>query len=120
MFKTKITSNGAKKVAQAIQVSTTPQKLDFSVDKKSNSGASFISDGLKINKSLKEFNMSKTEIIIAGAMTIAEAIWVNTTLWKLDLSLNKISDGATWSKIPNMTKTKVSSEGAKIIGQAMK
>ena len=96
MSNNKMTIEGAKIVAQAIQVSTTLEKLDLSFEKLSIDGICIISDSLKSNNSLRELNISKNRITTEGAKLIAEVIETNTMLKQLDLSINKIlDDGAT-------------------------
>ena len=87
-----ITSEGAKKIGEAIQVNTTLQKLDISDNTISDDGAAAISDGLKINNSLQVLFMSDNNITSEGAKKIAEAIQVNKTLHTLRLYQCDIND----------------------------
>ena len=127
MSKNKIFSGREYKVAEAIKVNITLQKLDVSF---TSGHEYFVYQCLKNNKSLKELNMSNTEITSKGAKVVAEAIKVNTTLQKLDLSFNTLSDDET-SFISNglksnkslqelnMSKNEITTEGAKRIAEAI-
>ena len=93
LFSKKITSEGAKKIGEAIQVNKALQKLYISGNTISDDGAAAISDGLKSNNSLQELYMSNNKITNEGAKKIAEAIKVNTTLHTLYLrQYNNIND----------------------------
>jgi len=80
-----ITCVGAKKISEAIQVTTTLQKLDLYHNKIGDDGVAFISDSLKRNGSLKELNLESNDISSIGAKKIYEAIKVTKTLQKLYL-----------------------------------
>ena len=86
------TSSGSIKFAEAIQVTTTLQKLTISNNRICDDGAIAISNSLKYNISLQELNMSKNMITSEGTKNITEAIQMNKTLKQLDLSINKIAD----------------------------
>ena len=127
MSKNKIFSGRESKMAEAIKVNITLQKLDVSFTSRHEY---FVFECLKNNKSLKELNMSNTEITSEGAKVVAEAIKVNTTLQKLHLSFNKLSDdGASFISNGlktnkslqelNMSKNEITSEGAKRIAEAL-
>ena len=74
-----ITTEGAKKIGEAIRVNDTLQKLSISDNALCN-GVLAISDGLKHNKKLLDLNISRCQVSSEGAKVIAEAILVNTTL----------------------------------------
>ena len=126
----KITSEGAKKIGEAIQVNTKLQKLDICSNTISDDGAAAISDGLKNNNSLQELEMSSNNITSEGAKKIGEAIQVNTTLQKLNISFNTITDDGVAAisnglksnnslQELNMSYNNITSEGAKKIGEAI-
>ena len=54
MSHNKITSEGAKLIAEAIKVNKTLQELDISSNNISDDGAAAISDALKTNNSLQD------------------------------------------------------------------
>ena len=125
-----ITSEGAKKIGEAIQVNATLQKLMLGRNKISNDGAAAISDGLKSNNSLRELDMSYNEITSEGAKKIGEAIQVNTTLQKLNIDGNRISDdGAAaisdglksnnYLQRLDMNNNKITIEGAKKMAEVI-
>ena len=127
----KITSEGAKKIGEAIQVNTTLQILKISCNTISDDGAAAVSDGLKSNNSLQELNMDNNKITSEGAKKIGEAIQVNTTLQILTISYNTISDDGAAAvsdglKSNNslqelyMNNNNITSEGAKKIAEAIK
>ena len=87
-----ITTEGEKKIAEAIKVTKTLQKLNLHDNNISDDGAAAISDSLKINVSLQELILAENNITNEGAKKIAEAIQVTKTLRKLNLNDNQISD----------------------------
>ena len=118
-----ITNNGVTKIAEAIRMNTTLQKINIS-NRISNDGAAPFSDSLKYD------NMSINKITSEGAKYIAEAIQMNTTLEKLDLSSNAISnDGAAAISDSlqfnislqelNMSRNEITSKGTKKISKAI-
>ena len=130
-----ITNEGAKKIAEAIQVTKTLRKLNLNDNQISDDGAAAISDSLKVNKSLQELNIQgcgSRYVVITnkGAKYVSEAIQVNTALQKLDLSCNKVSDDGA-AAISDSLKINVSlqeldlavnditTEGAKKIAEAI-
>ena len=126
----KITSEGAKYIADAIRVNTTLEKLDLSCNAVSDDGAAAISDSLQFNISLQELNMSRNEITSEGAKKIAQVIHMNTTLKHLDLSINKIvdegvnfiSDGFksnTSLQELNISHNNITNKGIKVIAEAI-
>ena len=126
-----ITSVGAKKIAEAIQVTKTLQKLNLSNNKISDDGAVAISDSLKVNLSLRELDLQQNSITSEGAKGIAEAIKVTTTLQKLYLSNNEISDDGAAAigdslKVNksmeelSLQTNKITNKGAKGISKAIK
>ena len=63
MLCNQITSQGAKKIAEAIQVNTTLQKLDINANTISDDGAAAISDALKSTYSLlQELYIAQNQI----------------------------------------------------------
>ena len=70
----KITTKGAKKIAEAIQVTKKLQKLDLYGNKISDDGAVAISDSLKINVSLQKLDLKCNNI--TKALRSVEAIQV--------------------------------------------
>ena len=125
-----IKTEGAKKIAEAIQATKTLQKLDLRGNKISDDGAAAIIDSLKTNVSLQELDLAKNNITTEGAKKIAEAIKATKTLQKLDLHGNKIShDGAVAIsdslKINvslqelNLAWNNIKTEGAKKIAEAI-
>ena len=126
----KITNEGAIKIAEAIKVNKTVQKLWISFNNISDDGAAAISDALKSNNLLQILKMSYNKITSEGAKVIAEAIKVNKTLQELDISGNNISDDGA-AAISDALKNnnslqmlsmsnKITSEGAKLIAEAIK
>ena len=85
MGSNKITSEGAKKIAEAIKVNTTLKILTIHGSTISDDGIAAISDSLKSNNSLQELDMGSNKITSEGAKKIAEAIKVNTTLHTLGI-----------------------------------
>ena len=81
----KITSEGAIKIAEAIKVNKTLQELYITNNNISDDGAAAISNALKSNNSLQILGMSWNKITSEGAKSIAKAIKVNTTLHTLYL-----------------------------------
>ena len=67
-----ITTEGAKKIAEAIQVTKTLQKLNLYNNNICEYGVAAISDSLKINVSLQELGLQFNDITKVGR--IAEAI----------------------------------------------
>ena len=126
----KITSEGAKMIGEAIKVNTTLQKLNIANNSISDDGAAAISDGLKCNISLQELDTSYNNITSKGAKMIAEAIKVNKTLQKLniansiyDYGADAISDGLKCNislQELDMSYNNITSEGAKMIAEAIK
>ena len=120
-------SGSTKKIAEAIKINKTLQKLDASFTKIHDS---LISDILKINDSLKELDISNNEITSDGAKEIATAFRVNTTLEKLDISCNTLSDdGVTFisdgfknnfslQKL-NISHSDITDRGIKVIAEAI-
>ena len=126
----KITNEGAIKIAEAIKVNKTVQKLWISFNNISDDGAAAISDALKSNNSLQILNISYNKVTSEGAKVIAEAIKVNKTLLELHISGNISDDGAAAIsdalksnnslQILDMSYNKITSEGAKLIAEAIK
>ena len=79
-------------IAEAIQISTTMQKLDLSNNSISDDGAAVISNSLKMNTSLQELKLKHNKITDKGTHLIFEAIKMTSTLQKFDMHANKISD----------------------------
>ena len=130
-FYNKITSEGAKMIAEAIKVNKILKKLDINENSISDDGAAAISDGLKYNISLQELNMSNNKITSEGAKMISEAIKVNKILKKLDIHGNSISDDGAAAisdslkcnislQELNMSYNDITSEGANMIAEAIK
>ncbi|XP_065897457.1 uncharacterized protein [Dysidea avara] len=86
MSHSKITIEGAIKVAEVIKIIVTLQSLDISCCGISGDGVVVISDSIMNNTSLQELNMSGNKVTIEGAHKIAEVIQFNTTLHKLNIS----------------------------------
>ena len=130
LAKNNITTEGAKKIAEAIQATKTLQKLNLYWNKISDDGAVAISDSLKINISLQELHLAWNNIKTEGAKKIAEAIQATKTLQKLNLGDNGISDDGAVA-ISDSLKINVSlqeldlawnnitTEGAKKIAEAI-
>ena len=127
----RITSNGAKKIGEAIQVNCTLKKLDINSNRISDDGAATISDGLKSNKSLQELYMSSNQISNEGAKKIGEAIQMNTTLQKMDIHDNAISDDGiafisdglksnNSLQELNISSNQITNEGARNLAEAIK
>ena len=125
-----ITTEGAKKIAEAIQVTKTLQKLNLHHNNISDDGAAAISDSLKTNVSLQELDLAWNNIETEGAKKIAEAIQATKTLQKLNLCGNKISDDGAVAisdslKINvslqelDLTRNYITTEGAKKIAEAI-
>ena len=126
-----ITSEGAIKIVEAIQVNKTLKELDIGGNDISDDGAAAISDALKSNNSLQILDMSSNKTTSEGAFKIAEAIKVNKTLHKLNINNNNISDDGAAAisdalksnnslQILDMSYNKITSEGAKSIAEAIK
>ena len=131
LWKNNITSEGAKKIGEAIQVNTTLQKLDIDNNTISDDGVAAISDALKCNNSLQELEMRNNNITSEGARKVGEAIKVNATLQKLYIDNNTISDDGVAAisdalKCNNslqeleMRNNNITSEGARKVGEAIK
>ena len=127
MSTNKITSEGAKYIAEIIQVNTTLEKLYLSDNAISNDGAIAISTSLRFNISLQELSMSRNEITSEGAKEIIIAIKVNNTLKQLDLSINNeganfLSDGLknniSLLKL-NISHSNITDRGIKVIAEAI-
>jgi len=121
------TSSGSIKFAEAIQVTTTLQKLTISNNRIRDDGVIAISNSLKYNISLQELNMSKNMITSEGTKHITEAIQVNKTLKQLDLSINKIADEGTnfisdaliFLQHLNISHNNITDIGIKVIAEAI-
>ena len=87
----KITNDGAIRIAEAIQVNTTLQKLNISNNSICDDGAARISNCLKYNVSLKELNISQNNITNRGIRVITKTIQMNSTLQNINISKNRIS-----------------------------
>ena len=131
LAKNNITTEGAKKIAEAIQATKTLQKLNLYGNKISDDGAVAISDSLKINVSLQELDLTWNNITTEGAKKIAEAIQATKTLQKLNLYGNKISDDGAVAisdslKINvslqelDLASNHITTEGAKKIAEAIR
>ena len=125
-----ITNEGAKKIAEAIQVTKTLQILSLNRKEISDNGAAAISDSLKINVSLQELRLGYNNITTEGAKKIAEAIQVTKTLQILTLNRNEISDDGAAAisdslKINvslqelNLAWNNITNEGAEKIAEAI-
>ena len=86
-----ITSEGAKCIAEAIQVNTTLHKLDLSNNAISDDGVDVICGGLKNNTTLQELNISHNHITNKGTVMMAEALQTNSVLQNINISKNYIS-----------------------------
>ena len=127
----RITSEGAKLIAQAMKLNKTLKKLNISHNTIFDDGAAAISDSLKSNTSLQELDIRGNKITSEGAKLIAEAIKVNKTLKKFDIFYNAISDDGAAAisdslqsnnslQELSMGNNKITSEGAKKVAEAIK
>ena len=87
----KITNEGAKMIAEALQLNTTLKQLDLSINKIFDDGATAISNVLKSNITLQELNISHNNITNKGITKITEAIQINSTLQNINISKNHIT-----------------------------
>jgi len=87
-YSTDITIEGAKKIAEAIQVNKTLQKLDISSQVICNDGIMAIGESLKVNATLKDLIVSGIKINGGGIKQFINTIAMNTGLSKLDFSSN--------------------------------
>ena len=119
----KITSTGARYIANAIEMNVTLQELDISYNDISDDGIEFISKRLR---GLKELHISHINISDSGIRSIKDCLLNNCTLCVLDLSNNNITndwvkiiaqsfqDNKTL-KILDISKNKIDDEGIKYI-----
>ena len=128
-----ITNEGAKnikKIAEAIRVTKTLQKLSLRENKLSDDEVAAISYSLNSNVSLQELNLTRNNITDEGAKKIAKAIQENETLQTLNLSYNNISDDGAEAisysleinvslQELNLTRNNITDEGAKKIAKAI-
>ena len=124
-----ISYKGAQKISEIVRVNKEIKKIDMSYNNICDDGAIAISKSLKVNNTLQELNLSDNQITSVGVKKIAKALWINKGLHKLDISQNTVGDGVIYLsdslKINNtlielnLSKTSVSGEGAKIIGEAI-
>ena len=87
----KITDEGAKRLAEAIQINTTLQELNISMNKITDEGAKRLAEAIQINTTLQKLNISKNWISKEGVMRIVEACTINRTLHKLVCTHNNLS-----------------------------
>ena len=81
-----VTSEGAKTIAEVLQVNKTLQKLDISSQHIGNNGVVAIGENLKDNTTLQELNIAGVGTCEEGIKQFMNVINLNTGLVKLDLS----------------------------------
>ena len=125
----RVSNEGIKILVQAVEISTTLQKLEISYNTISDDGILSISNFLKTNHTLCKLNVSGNDLMDEGIMKFSEAICVNTTLKDLNMSRNRITDkGAneiskaiqvnTTLQELNLSKNWISKEGVMRIVEA--
>ena len=82
----KVTSEGAKNIAEFLEVNETLQKLHISYRFIDDDGAIVIGNSLKSNNTLQELSMAKNSLSPEGMKKFMNAIKLNTGLQKLNLS----------------------------------
>ena len=87
-----IGDDGAKALAQCLQMNTTLKKLHLWDNQIGNDGAKALAQCLQTNTMLTKLNLTNNQIGVDGAKALAQGLQMNTTLTQLILWDNQIGD----------------------------
>jgi hypothetical protein len=99
-----IEPEGAKALAEALQVNTTLRTLDLSWNKIGVAGAKALAIALKFNTTVTELYLDNNDIGVDGVKALADALQSNKTLSSLELRITSYRSESEWIDIKELRR----------------